>query len=319
MKTRAYVSGLLLCVVMLTAGQASGATVTLKNDNYTGGTANLYIYTGLHAKEGIASILIPPSYPFKIQKVRAIIAGSTKATKFTFKIFQDTPGSKIAGIKLYEEEVTITPSSTAISEVDVSSKSLSISSGHIRVAIYQSHKGAPSIVRDKGPRTAKRNLVWGYPWPITIFNWYWMSEADPQKLINGNWIIRVVGETSATIPDMGTPDQKVTTPDQKVTPKDQKVTQQDLTASPDQTSTKKDGGVTKKDGGGPATGSEGGACFPNDTCNAGLSCLSKLCVKAPEPESSSGCSVGPADLGDPRLLLLLALVGATVLLRRRRR
>lgn len=31
---------------------------------------------------------------------------------------------------------------------------------------------------------------------------------------------------------------------------------------------------------GPGQGSEGGACFPNQTCNAGLTCLSNLCVNA---------------------------------------
>jgi hypothetical protein len=29
----------------------------------------------------------------------------------------------------------------------------------------------------------------------------------------------------------------------------------------------------------PAAGSEGGACYPNDTCNAGLTCASHLCVR----------------------------------------
>ena len=31
-------------------------------------------------------------------------------------------------------------------------------------------------------------------------------------------------------------------------------------------------------------GDEGGPCFPNDTCNDGLTCLSELCVDAGEGE-----------------------------------
>ena len=31
----------------------------------------------------------------------------------------------------------------------------------------------------------------------------------------------------------------------------------------------------------PTPGSERGPCYPNSTCNAGLECLSDLCVKAP--------------------------------------
>ncbi len=32
--------------------------------------------------------------------------------------------------------------------------------------------------------------------------------------------------------------------------------------------------------GGPSAGAERGACYPNDTCNAGLACLSHVCVNA---------------------------------------
>ena len=319
MKTRACISGLLLCAVMLAATVAQGATVTLKNDTWNGSSATMALQLGVVKNERFGGIFKPTSYPFKISKVQVYIAHATgkSATtkKYTLEIYNDKTIAVKPGTSLYKQDVNITSSLTAIGEVDVSAKGISIPSGYVRVALTQHHDNAPSIVRDMGPIKTKRNLIYGHVPLFLPWGWYWSEDF---KLV-GNWIIRVVGETGTATPDMGTPDQKVTTPDQKVTPKDQKVTQQDLTASPDQTSTKKDGGVTKKDGGGPATGSEGGACFPNDTCNAGLSCLSKLCVKAPEPESSSGCSVGPADLGDPRLLLLLALVGATVLLRRRRR
>jgi hypothetical protein len=37
-----------------------------------------------------------------------------------------------------------------------------------------------------------------------------------------------------------------------------------------------------------ATGAEGGACFSNGTCNAGLSCLSHLCVNASPSDAAAG-------------------------------
>jgi hypothetical protein len=40
------------------------------------------------------------------------------------------------------------------------------------------------------------------------------------------------------------------------------------------------GGAGGPSGSGGATGSDGNACYPNGTCNAGLSCLSNLCAKA---------------------------------------
>lgn len=313
MKTRALFSGLLLCGVMLAATMAHGATVTLKNDIWNGSSASMALQMGAAKDEGFAAVFKPPSYPFKISKVQVYIAhsGSASTKLFTLQIYNDTSIALTPGTSLYKQQVNITSSTTAIGEVDVSAQGISIPSGYVRVAIFQHHAGPPSMVRDLGPISVKKNLIWGSPGLGIPNAWHW-SESF---LLQGNWLIRLVGETGVATPDMGTPDQQVTQKDQQVTQKDQQVTQADMTASPDLTSTKQDGGVTKKDGGGPATGTEGGACYPNGTCNAGLSCLSKLCVKA--PVENSGCSVGPADLGDPWVLLLLALVAATVLLRRR--
>jgi MYXO-CTERM domain-containing protein len=59
--------------------------------------------------------------------------------------------------------------------------------------------------------------------------------------------------------------------------------------------------------GGHADGTEGGACYGNGSCNKGLTCLSKLCVKAP---ASSGCGCnasGTETSGAPLLLIILAL------------
>jgi Protein of unknown function (DUF1566) len=43
---------------------------------------------------------------------------------------------------------------------------------------------------------------------------------------------------------------------------------------------------------GVPAGAERGACFPNSTCNAGLVCLSSLCVKAATPDGAAGGSGG---------------------------
>jgi hypothetical protein len=42
-----------------------------------------------------------------------------------------------------------------------------------------------------------------------------------------------------------------------------------------------DDAATGNDGGGKLQGIEGGPCYPNGTCNAGLSCLSEICVMTP--------------------------------------
>ncbi len=55
--------------------------------------------------------------------------------------------------------------------------------------------------------------------------------------------------------------------------------------------------------GGPGAGAERGACYPNDTCNAGLTCLSHVCVSAGadgsvDPFPMIDGSLQPVDGGD---------------------
>src|SRR5438105_15880391 len=56
-------------------------------------------------------------------------------------------------------------------------------------------------------------------------------------------------------------------------------------------------GIGLAEGGGcssssPAIGGETQACYANDTCNAGLACVSHKCVKAPGGTAGSGGSAG---------------------------
>jgi len=53
------------------------------------------------------------------------------------------------------------------------------------------------------------------------------------------------------------------------------------------------------DGGGKAAGVEGGACYPNDTCNNGLDCSlpSKICVRPPTGGAGTGGGAGTTGAG----------------------
>ena len=53
------------------------------------------------------------------------------------------------------------------------------------------------------------------------------------------------------------------------------------------------------DGGGKAAGVEGGACYPNDTCNNGLDCSlpSKICVRPPTGSAGTGGGAGTTGAG----------------------
>ena len=316
MRMSVVAAGLSLCLAtLLVAPAALAKEVTLKNDTYKGGSVSLAVQGGFHSGESFGVILVPPSYPFVIKKVRVLIApgpgGSPATKKYTITITQDTAGSAKPGTQLFKQDVNITSSTTAISEVDVSSSAKPVTAGHIRVMITQWHKATPSIVRDTGPRKAKRNFIHGNIGLGT--NYYWLDDLALLGMnIPGNWIIRLLGETQATTPDKGVP-----TPDKGVPTPDKGVPTPDMGA--DKGAPKADGAAADKGGSGDAgasLGGEGQACFPNGSCNAGLTCLSKRCVKAPEPEDS-GCAVASGSGGSSALLLLL--LGLLPLAVRRRR
>jgi hypothetical protein len=45
--------------------------------------------------------------------------------------------------------------------------------------------------------------------------------------------------------------------------------------------------ATSNDGGGPADGTRGGHCYPNDTCNAGLTCAEGMCIVLIDTDSGA--------------------------------
>ena len=100
MKTRALTCVLTLCLVTLADTAARAATVTLKNDAWTGSSASMAVQGGFIAKEGFASVFIPPICPFKVTKIQVYIApgpgGSPSTKMFTVQIYNDTPVAKLA-------------------------------------------------------------------------------------------------------------------------------------------------------------------------------------------------------------------------------
>ncbi len=273
---------ILLAAVTL-ASEAHAAPVTLKNDTYAGGSISGGLQKGFVAGESFAAIFTPPFYPFTVTKVQALIAdssaGSVNTKEFGLLIYQDTAGSKKPGTVKYDQPIYITGSSTELNQTDVTSKNVVITKGNIRVQYRQLHKGAPSIVRDNGPRKAKKNMIHGNLG--TGSAWHWVDDLAAQGMnIKGNWIIRVIGDKP------GSP-----------------VTDSGVVS---------DSGASNTDSGGAAgMGGEKQACYPNGTCNAGLTCYSNICVVAPDQDE--GCSVAGGSRGaGPGLLLLTLLLISSV-------
>jgi len=290
------------------------AQTTLKNDTYSGGSASLAVQAGFGAGESFAALFKPPKYPFTIQKVQALIApkpgGSSSTKTFNLTIYQDASPALTPGTKKYDKPIQVTSSASAISQTDITKDNIQITAGYIRISYRQLHKGTPSIVRDKGPLKAKTNLIHGDVGTGSKA-WYWTGSL----FLQGNWIIRVIGTAGGTV----TPDSGTVTLDSGTATKDKGAT------TKDKGGTATDTGATQQDSKGVGMGAEGEKCYPNGTCNAGLTCLSKLCVKVPDAGTKTGgdgeddgCSVSagvPADASPGLLLMALALL---LVIRRRR-
>ena len=208
MNLRCGALALALVVMICAATEASGAPTTLKNDTYTGGSISAGLQNGFSAGESFAALFTPPSYPFTVNKIQALIAdktaGSVNSKEYTLLIYQDTPGSKAPGAKLLDLATYLTPSQSKLQEIDVTKHNIVITKGDIRVQFRQLHTGAPSIVRDNGPRKAKRNLIHGkIGGPMA---WHWVEDLTKVGMnIKGNWIIRVVSGSGGTPPPREAP------------------------------------------------------------------------------------------------------------------
>jgi hypothetical protein len=314
LKSRSLLTALSGLIVFALSPYANASPTTLANDTYSGAAAQLAVQGGFVKGEGFSSVFVPATYPFTVQKVLVLIApgpGAGPSTdEYQMRVSVDEPGVKEPGIVLYDEKVEIESSDKAISELDISALKIAIPQGkHVRVTFIQYHDGPPSIVRDEGPRKAKRNLIYGN---VGLgATWYWLDDLDGLGMvIPGNWIIRVVGDAPGAPP------------------------LNDAGAVADSAPTGQDAGVivqkdakTADSAGG--TGGESQPCYPNDTCNAGLTCLSKVCVKVPSadagttvPAKDGGCSLSSNERSAGSLLLRFVLGLPLVfvgLWRRRRR
>lgn len=296
MKLRSVAWAVILVALCTLPGDALGAPTVLKNDTYAGGTFQGGLQQGFSAGESFAALFTPPSYPFRVDRVQAFIAdvtaGSVNSKEFTLLIYQDTKGSKEPGKKLLDLALYLTPSQSQLLETDASTHNIVITSGDIRVQYRQLHTGAPSIVRDTGPRKTKRNLIHGDLGTGKV--WHWVDDLTGLGMnVPGNWIIRVASGTGGSAVDLG-PGAEAGAP------------------------AADSGSTTQKDQGGMGNmGGERQPCYPNKTCNAGLTCLSDLCVKAPEERAEEeGCAVAGGARGAGPWVLLLGLLG---LVRRRGR
>ncbi|MFH1132403.1 MAG: MYXO-CTERM sorting domain-containing protein [Pseudomonadota bacterium] len=298
--------------VVLATGPANAGMVTLQNDTYDGSSTGLFLQAGFISGERFGAVFTPPSYPFEVHKIQIIIAhpeGTPSVLKeFQLYIWEDEPGSKEPGVELYTEMTMIQSSLNHFSEINLPAPLPKVNAGkNLRIAFEQFHMGPPSIVRDLGPLKTKSNLIYGtIPGIINKSTWFWSEDlAMYGMVIQGNWIIRVIGDAPGFTPDAGPTSDFGPTPDGG---------QNDFNVYI------KDGKVGGDGGGEPCMGCLLGPCYPNGTCNDGLECRSGVCVeKITVEEGGCGCKVDGKNSAGPIVPLLALGVLFLVTIWRRRK
>jgi hypothetical protein len=186
-----------LLTAALMAGVARAET-ELQNDGFMSGQ-NASFQLGFAAGE-IGAVRLTPTAPGQqILKVRLLFGGGGTMKTITLHIWDDSAGTLMPGVELYEGDFELSPSNNAFHDLDISTDSVLVP-GPFRVGIEFQHAGAPSIARDvDNTIAATRNFIFadigtGPKW----------HQSNTFGLM-GDWIIRGV------VADMtGTPDAGVT-------------------------------------------------------------------------------------------------------------
>ncbi len=299
-------------LLFLAAPLAHGDIITLQNDNLTNpllGVASCGFIEG----EYVSSIFIPEpgDYPVDILEVQFILTpvvagvGSCNPTaeatglNFPLRIWEDDAEAQLtpSGGPIYEDtSLLLFSSNTGINTVDLTSEGITVDDGPIRVAFEFPSDGIAFPLRDSDGITYARNLVYGDFGGD--FQWQWSGNLG----INGDWVMRLVIETS------GTTDTDVDT-DSDTDADTDSDTDSDTDADTD-SDTDPQCDPVMCDQACRDAGAEGGNCRYGECECFGLD-------EQDERDDSCGChSVGGASEPLSGLFALLALIGAVSLRRR---
>ena len=165
-------------------GVGPGVTYSLRNDGFavTGAAFQAGFVTG----EEAAVTLGPVPRGFQVKLVRFLYGGAATARTVTLKIYGET-GTATPGTLLHSADFFVTPSDTAIQELDITGSNVTLPAGSVRVSILFQDGGLPSVATDGDGITPNRN------WAATAAPAGWYASSDLG--VAGDWIIRAEVET----------------------------------------------------------------------------------------------------------------------------
>jgi uncharacterized protein (TIGR03382 family) len=175
----------------------ASADTLLKNDGFnTGDTAGFQ--SGFGAGEIGASRFIAPAAGRQLLRVQLLFGPTAVNRDITLKVYDDSAGTDIPGAELFSGDFTLTGSSSAFSEIDVSTMNIIVPM-QFRVGIQFQQAGAPQIARDTdGTVTAALNYIYGDFGGGLI----WCKSPNCPLSLMGDWIIRAyISDVAGPQPD----------------------------------------------------------------------------------------------------------------------
>jgi hypothetical protein len=171
--------GVLSWLLLLGTSSAGAFTGVMQNDSFTSASA-FTCNQGWALGESFASAFAAPvpRYPIKITSVQLMICGSAQDT-LAVSLYADSLDGTASpdGDPLTSSSYEVTPSSTALTELDLSAADVILSSGGLRVAVSPAGSDPPDIGLglDNDGGTSQRNFIyaegnWGFAPSFGVIN-----------------------------------------------------------------------------------------------------------------------------------------------------
>lgn len=146
-------------LMAVTLDVANAAEETLSNDGFTSGSAANF-QAGFVTGEIAAARFVPQiTCPCLVNSLTLLFGGSTDTRQMGLRIWEDSSGADTPGSLLYTGTVSLTGSSAAFQQIDLSLSPVTVN-GPFRVGLEFGHSGLPSIATDAdGTINAGANFI----------------------------------------------------------------------------------------------------------------------------------------------------------------